>query len=69
MALFVLSVQDGVRTTLFCAASLDAVESSGKFHVPLRKVDGRAEKRLNEDEEAVKKMWEESERMLRERGF
>ena len=63
-----ISVLDGVRTTLFCAVAEGAVEGSGRFFVPFGKRDGRGDK-VMEDVELVERIWRESERMVGEKGF
>ena len=60
-----VSVKEGAKTTLFCATSEKAV--SGKFYGPSGKVDERAARVCQEA--VVKRLWYESERMLREAGF
>lgn len=64
----VISVQDGASNTLFCATSEEAVKDSGGFFVPFAKLDRRVEK-WTKDREFVRRLWDESERMVREAGF
>lgn len=61
-------MDDGARTSLFCATSPEAVGNSGGFFLPFGKADGRVE-RWTGDEGAVERLWEESGKMLRGRGF
>ena len=61
----VVSVEDGARTTLFCAVSPEAVGGAGGFFVLGGKVDKRGEKWVGGEE----RLWEGSERMVREAGF
>ena len=60
-----VSAMKGARVTLFCGTSGRAL--SGKFYGPEEKVDVRAEKVCAGD--MVEKLWDESERMLKEAGF
>ena len=60
-----VNVKEGVKPTLFCATSQSAI--SGKFYGPGEKVDPRAEKASGGG--LVERLWDESERMLREAGF
>ncbi|MCJ1460130.1 hypothetical protein MMC28_010509 [Mycoblastus sanguinarius] len=64
----VISPTDGARTTLFCATSPRAVENSGGYFMPIGKLDKRPDK-WNNDDKLVGKLWDESERMLKEAGF
>lgn len=64
----VLSVADGATSTLFCATSEKAVKNSGAFFAPFGVLDKRPEK-WTEDPKMVGRLWDESERMVREVGF
>ena len=63
-----MSVADGATAPLFCATSEKAAGHSGAFFTPFGVLDGRAEK-WTEDAEMVERVWDESERMVREAGF
>ena len=63
-----MSVEDGTRTQLCCATSERVVEYSGCYIAPFGKLDKRPDKWINDDE-LVGRLWDESERMLREKGF
>ncbi|KAJ4251477.1 hypothetical protein NW762_011462 [Fusarium torreyae] len=59
---------EGSMNSLFCATSPKAFESAGKYHVPVGKVDNKANKWLD-DAQAVDKLWELASRQLKEHGF
>ena len=63
-----ISIEDGARTTLFCATSPEARRWSGRYIRPYGKVDKRADKWI-ENGKIVEGLWEGSERLLREKGF
>jgi retinol dehydrogenase 12 len=63
------TVQDGARTTLYCATSLEAAKHSGHFFVPFGKLDDHRAKRWIEDPEAVDKLWDLASKQLSTHGF
>lgn len=62
------SIPDGARTTLFCATSPEAPQSSGDYIVPFGKVEHKADKWTN-DKAAVEKLWNMSNKDLEIRGI
>lgn len=61
-----MSIEDGTRTTLFCATSPDATRWSGRYVLPYGKVDGKVDKWI-EDAKVVQDLWEAAERMVNEK--
>ena len=60
---------EAARTTVWCATSERAASECGGMYVsPGEKVDRKVE-RWTADKELVERLWTESERMLKEKGF
>lgn len=63
-----MPVADGATAPLFCATSEKAARYSGAYFTPFGVLDSRPEK-WTEDAKMVGRVWDESERMVREAGF
>ncbi|KAF5023478.1 hypothetical protein F66182_4478 [Fusarium sp. NRRL 66182] len=59
---------EGSMNSLYCATSPKAFQSAGRYHVPVAKVDDKADKWL-EDPQAVDKLWVLASTQLKEHGF
>lgn len=62
------TVEEGARSTLYCATSNKASEQGGSYFAPVGKIDKRADRWI-QDPKAVQALWDLSLKQLQQSGF